>query len=1489
MWMNEVMWTSLVRRRGMCAARVRGLGAALVLVVAGALAAPPAAQADCLTPIGDINGSGSTDVVDVQCSILSSLWALSGSDPASVPACVAGDPTVVADANCDGSIDVVDVTLFINYALGQPLDPTIDGDQDGCPNTCDPCGDTVCDDLGGENCWTCPFDCGDCAGDCCAANGTQGCADPTCTDCVCGLDAFCCDSFWDDTCSAEAVQDCGAECGCPVPQQDCCTAGSFAGCADASCESCVCTLDDYCCTTQFDDVCAGEAAGVCNGDWYTGTFSLDGGQEVPPSSSTATGTATLTLIGTTLIYDITHDVANPVAAHIHVGAAGVSGPVLVTLATGGASSPISGQVDLPPADAAQLAADPAGFYVNIHSTDFPDGEIRGQVSLTVQTGCGCVAPGACCLPDGSCSETSDADCTAQGGAFTAGATCADANANGTADVCEPPADCCVDNPNGAPGCAGNTACETCVCGADSYCCDSVWDVLCADRANFQCFAECGCPAPGACCLPDGSCIETNDADCTAQGGTYNGSATCDDANLNGTADVCETPAQGDCCHATDAAGCTNAACESCVCGADSYCCDTAWDADCVDCANGGPGFGGACASVDCTADCGCTALGDCCAPQGGAGCVDAGCQDCVCANDPFCCNTQWDEQCVGTAVDVCGFFCNCPAPTACCDPSGTCTMEIPGVCTANGGVSVAGADCTDANGDNIADACFDKTAWACCMPDGSCAMQLPADCAAAGGIASPGADCTDADGNGAADVCEAGFGGCCDANGSPGCDDFTCTDCVCGLDPFCCDTEWDATCATEANQDCINECQCPGECCTANPTIGCRIQACQDCVCAADAFCCSTSWDANCVADAGTTCAADCGCPAPTACCMPDGTCDMLVPEVCTSLFGGVSMDGADCTDADQNGVADACDFAGDCCTNNGDPGCADPACTACVCSADSFCCTMSWDSDCADCAAGGGGYQDRCVGAACDQACGCTMACCMPDGSCTSDDKTTCNNNGGTWTAGGDCSDANGNGQADLCEPPTSACCMPDGSCAMLAQADCDASGGYWADGADCTDSDMNGVADACEFAGDCCTNNGDPGCADPSCTACVCGADPLCCTLTWDSDCADCAAGGGGFLDRCVGAACDQACGCTMACCMPDGSCTSDDKTTCNNNGGTWNAGADCSDANGNGQADICEPPMAACCMPDGSCAMQTEADCNTAGGTWNAGADCTDANGNGQADICEPPMAACCMPDGSCAMLAQADCDTAGGYWADGSDCTDADMNGVADACDFAGDCCTNNGDVGCADPACTACVCSADSYCCTLSWDSDCADCAAGGGGFLDRCLGAACDQACGCTMACCMPDGSCTGDDKTTCTDAGGTWKAGMDCTDANMDGIPDACFVPTGACCMGTIGGCQETTQADCDNANGYYNGDGTQCQDLDNNGLFDLCEFAWDCCTANGTTGCSDQACSDCVCTADPFCCNTSWDSNCAECASGIPGGLSCAPGVCDGVCQCP
>jgi hypothetical protein len=108
-------------------------------------------------------------------------------------------------------------------------------------------------------------------------------------------------------------------------------------------------------------------------------FSLSGSQENPEVATEATGhcVGVLSEDETTVTLSCTHTVTNPTAAHIHPGVAGVNGPILFDL--GDPTSPIVVTWNPTPAEVAELFTE--GFYVNVHSAAFPDGEIRGQMLM----------------------------------------------------------------------------------------------------------------------------------------------------------------------------------------------------------------------------------------------------------------------------------------------------------------------------------------------------------------------------------------------------------------------------------------------------------------------------------------------------------------------------------------------------------------------------------------------------------------------------------------------------------------------------------------------------------------------------------------------------------------------------------------------------------------------------------------------------------------------------------------------------------------------------------------------------------------------------------------------------------------------------------------------------------------------------------------------------------------------------------------------------
>jgi hypothetical protein len=113
---------------------------------------------------------------------------------------------------------------------------------------------------------------------------------------------------------------------------------------------------------------------------------LNGAGEVPPVNSTASGVGLLAYSPgnfTIRYYIVVNGLSGPItAAHIHSGAAGANGPVVVPLSQG-LPNVLSGTLNTPslPSDFFQKLI--AGtLYVNVHTAANPGGEIRGQLSFT---------------------------------------------------------------------------------------------------------------------------------------------------------------------------------------------------------------------------------------------------------------------------------------------------------------------------------------------------------------------------------------------------------------------------------------------------------------------------------------------------------------------------------------------------------------------------------------------------------------------------------------------------------------------------------------------------------------------------------------------------------------------------------------------------------------------------------------------------------------------------------------------------------------------------------------------------------------------------------------------------------------------------------------------------------------------------------------------------------------------------------------------------
>ncbi len=114
--------------------------------------------------------------------------------------------------------------------------------------------------------------------------------------------------------------------------------------------------------------------------------------ETPPRATGASGTAGITFDGTTVTYTVElHNINNVLFGHIHSGAAGVNGPVRVTLYPGPTVATVNGilvQSSFTAADVKGVSFDEliqqmksGTAYVNFHTTRYTGGEVRGQTRL----------------------------------------------------------------------------------------------------------------------------------------------------------------------------------------------------------------------------------------------------------------------------------------------------------------------------------------------------------------------------------------------------------------------------------------------------------------------------------------------------------------------------------------------------------------------------------------------------------------------------------------------------------------------------------------------------------------------------------------------------------------------------------------------------------------------------------------------------------------------------------------------------------------------------------------------------------------------------------------------------------------------------------------------------------------------------------------------------------------------------------------------------
>ncbi len=274
-----------------------------------------------------------------------------------------------------------------------------------------------------------------------------------------------------------------------------------------------------------------------------------------------------------------------------------------------------------------------------------------------------------------------------------------------------------------------------------------------------------------------------------------------------------------------------------------------------------------------------------------------------------------------------------------------------------------------------------------------------------------------------------------------------------------------------------------------------------------------------------------------------------------------------------------------------------------------------------------------------------------------------------------------------------------------------------------------------------------------------------------------------------------------------------------------------------------------LGACCYGElGECIITDEVTCRFAPywGEWvGPGTDCNDGDGSGIADVCE--LGACCQEEGGdgCVVEDFNECQNEPvGVWrwvGPGTDCDDDDDVEGPDFCGH-GVCCYGEEFINCSE-----------------GWYDNC------GTEYVDGVwmgAGTVCDDANGNKIAdeceplvvmgaCCYdeePGGPlyCVVTAQIMCENQGGffgQWFGpGSDCEDVDQNGLADVCEALGGACCYGESGQeCTVTDWATCTQVLlGHWMGAATTCEDVNQNEMFDACEPAA-CCYGPDGADCAE------------------------------------------------
>lgn len=932
-----------------------------------------------------------------------------------------------------------------------------------------------------------------------------------------------------------------------------------------------------------------------------------------------------------------------------------------------------------------------------------------------------------------------------------------------------------------PGC-NNPECCTQVCWLEPACCDIGWDEICVALAKKLC-NDCGAVS--------NSCLE---------------------------------PSKGE-------PACRQATCCAGICGTgfDPTCCEVEWDENCA-----------ALAQKLC-AGCGGLFAGPCLVVHDTPGCADEDCCNTVCAFDPNCCETTWDERCTQWADRFC---CTCGSPCAAscfwehsspyCNDGACCTL----VCDAD-------PFCCDSSWDF---SCAQLANFECCK-------EPPCVC-----------------GNPAAGPCKT-------PHDTPACNDFRCCSTVCSIDSFCCTVEWDTGCTQIAESECAlgpftGPCEnAAGDCFVIHKSPGCDDPSCCTAVCeAGDAFCCDTGWDAACVERAAAICT-DCGdylagsCVYPhsgpgcsdavcceTVCELDPTCCSFRWDELCAQTAVGVCK-------YDACGSGSSAALRRPCTLPSIVPGCSDTSCCEAICANDQICCEQAWDETCAaaaalsedcgqvaNCPTRGDPFEVHnnpgCVDVFC-----CSVVCAVEPVCCQINWDLHC-----VDIAVELCYTRNQCPGLEPCDRShASPGCAEPQCCQIVCSVDPTCCSEGWDTGcvAEARGRCKPATSWECPCFGDCFEEHANGGCEDAVCCAGVCSIDITCCDVLWDQGCASLArvtcCGRPGCGDFCAGPCleihaspycndpicCESVCRFDPSCCENawDGFCVGRARTQCR--GGCGFPGGNCFAAHelpGCSDLECCQKVCdtdPVCCEEEWDKACVESADKLCAGNR----PECGDV---GLPDCCLPHDSPGCFDRNCCDSVGLLDPFCVESKWDEA--CVELTYRAPGcEACQFecgevcAGPCCEAKRTPWCSDEACCDFICNLDVVCCTIAWDETCAQTAS----VSKVCQTACPDPPCGDPAAgdCCLPH-----EQNGNCND--------VKCCE-QVIAIDDACAQSWDFVCA------QLAREV---------------CEVCEAGKLFCGSPDAGNCCTPHSTPYCSDEACCFIVCKLNPSCCEIAWDELCVK-----------------------